>query len=51
MKRRATKPMERRSSVVDKRRANNTKKPKNTGHVARVADNNPMAKDSESNWP
>jgi hypothetical protein len=36
--------------VVDKRKANNQKKRK-PGHDYRVADNDPMAKDSESNWP
>ncbi len=41
-----------RSSVVAKRRANNDKRSK-AGHGlnARVADNDPMQKDSESNWP
>ncbi len=41
-----------RSSVVAKRRANNDRKgKKGRGLDARVADNDPMAKDSESNWP
>ena len=41
-----------RSSVVSKRRANNDRRSK-AGHGlnARVADNDPMEKDSESNWP
>jgi hypothetical protein len=40
-----------RSSVVAKRRANNDRKSKGRGLKAQVADNDPMAKDSESNWP
>ena len=47
-------PIERalRSSVVDKRKANNahTKK-RGTGFKAGVSDNDPMQKDSESNYP
>ena len=41
-----------RSSVVSKRKANNDRKgKKGRGLDAKVADNDPMAKDSESNWP
>jgi hypothetical protein len=41
-----------RSSIVAKRKANNDKRSK-AGHGLRpkVADNDPMEKDSESNWP
>lgn len=38
-------------SVVDKRKANNAPKKRKPGHDFRVADNDPMQKDSESNWP
>ena len=47
-------PIERamRSQVVAKRRANNApKKSLAAGLKAPVTDNDPMAKDSESNWP
>ena len=41
-----------RSSVVAKRAANNDRKAKKgRGLNFRVSDNDPMAKDSESNWP
>ena len=41
-----------RSSVVSKRARNNAPKGKGgRGLQFRVADNDPMAKDSESNWP
>ncbi len=38
-------------SIVQKRAANNGPKRKGTGFNARVTDNDPMDKDSESNWP
>lgn len=44
------KPAPRRSSVVDKRRANNGKR-KPQGLENRVTDNDPMQKDSLSNYP
>ena len=41
-----------RSSVVPKRRANNDAKKKvGRGLRFKVSDNDPMDKDSESNWP
>ncbi len=41
-----------RSSVVSKRAKNNAPKSKGDhGLKFRVSDNDPMAKDSESNWP
>ena len=41
-----------RSSVVAKRKANNERKGKSArGLKFRVSDNDPMDKDSESNWP
>lgn len=41
-----------RSSVVEKRRANNGKpKRPSSGYRAPVTDNDPMEKDSESNYP
>ncbi len=38
-------------NVVDKRAANNAKRPKGAGFTPGVADNDPMSKDSLSNWP
>ena len=38
-------------SVVDKRAANNAKRPKGTGFTMGVSDSDPMSKDSLSNWP
>ena len=40
-----------RSSVVAKRNANNDRKKKGAGLGYKVTDNDPMQKDSESNWP
>ncbi len=41
-----------RSSVVAKRKANNDRKAKGgRGLSSKVADNDPMAKDSETNYP
>ena len=49
---RASIPLARKmASVVDRRAANNRKRPKGTGFNSRVTDNDPMTKDSESNWP
>lgn len=39
------------SSVVNKRAANNNRKGKTSGFKAHVTDNDPMDKDSESNYP
>ncbi|MDE2105365.1 MAG: hypothetical protein KGL39_49520 [Patescibacteria group bacterium] len=39
------------SRVVAKRKANNAPKKRGTGFNSRVTDNDPMAKDGESNWP
>ncbi len=39
------------SGIVNVRARNNGAKGRGTGFRARVADNDPMAKDSESNWP
>ena len=44
-------PISRALSVVEKRKANNAKKPTNKGYRNRVTDNDPMQKDSESNYP
>ena len=41
-----------RSSIVAKRAANNNRKGKSArGLAAKVSDSDPMANDSESNWP